>query len=144
MPGTGEASLPGVRQAEFLRATRIHVSDGDPPVMLLARDIDRAQAAQRLPVVGETTDAFREGTAPAWVSEAYADRYRVAPGTTIRLPIAGRNAEFTVAGVWRDYARQTGAVIVERAVYARLAGDDRVNDAESPTSPIAIATASSA
>jgi len=48
---------------------------------------------------------------------------------TIRLPIAGRSAEFTVAGVWRDYARQTGAVIVERAVYARLAGDDRVNDA---------------
>ncbi|MBK6396176.1 MAG: FtsX-like permease family protein [Betaproteobacteria bacterium] len=123
------ASLPGVRHAEFLRATRLQASDGDPPVTLLARDIDRAQAAQRLPVVGETTDAFREGTAPAWVSEAYADRYRVAPGTTIRLPIAGRNAEFTVAGVWRDYARQTGAVIVERTVYARLAGDDRVNDA---------------
>jgi len=123
------AGVPGVRRAEFLRATRLHVSDGDPPVVLLARDIDRSQAAQRLPVVGETTDALREGTAPAWVSESYADRYRVAPGMTIRLPIAGRNAEFTVAGVWRDYARQTGAVIVERGVYAQLAGNDRVNDA---------------
>jgi len=123
------ASLPGVGRAEFLRTTRISMGDDDPPVVLLARDIDRARAAERLPVVGETTDAIREGTAPAWVSEAFADRYRVAPGMTVRLPIAGRGVEFTVAGVWRDYARQTGAVIVERVVYARLAGDDRVNDA---------------
>ncbi len=123
------AALPGVRRAEFLRATRISVADGEPPVTLLARDVDRARAPERLPLVGPTADAPRPGPAPAWVSEAYADRFRATPGATIRLPIAGRDVEFTVVGVWRDYARQAGAVIVERGVYARLAGDDRVNDA---------------
>jgi putative ABC transport system permease protein len=36
---------------------------------------------------------------------------------------------FTVAGVWRDYARQQGAIAIERPVYERLTGDAWVNDA---------------
>jgi putative ABC transport system permease protein len=30
--------------------------------------------------------------------------------------------------VWRDYARQHGAIVIERPTYARLAGDARAND----------------
>jgi putative ABC transport system permease protein len=36
---------------------------------------------------------------------------------------------FTVAGVWRDYARQNGAVLIQREVYARLTGDIDASDA---------------
>jgi len=36
---------------------------------------------------------------------------------------------FSVAGVWRDYARQQGAVVIERSVYRRVTGDDTVNEA---------------
>jgi putative ABC transport system permease protein len=50
-------------------------------------------------------------------------------GETIRLPLAERLEPFTVAGVWRDYARQQGAIVVERALYTRLTGDAWVNDA---------------
>ena len=34
-----------------------------------------------------------------------------------------------VAGIWRDYARQHGAIVIDRADYVRLTGDERVNDA---------------
>ena len=31
-------------------------------------------------------------------------------------------------GVWRDYARQYGAIVIERADWLRLSGDRRIND----------------
>lgn len=123
------ADLDGVRRVEFQRSTRILVRAGDPPVALLARDLDRADAADRLPMVGASIAAFDDAAPPAWVSEAFAARYRLEPGAGFELPIAGRDARLTVAGIWRDYARQTGAVIVERRVWRALTGDDRVNDA---------------
>ncbi len=122
-------AIPGVRRAEFLRATRILVRDDEAPVTLIARDLDASTAAERLPIVGEPAATLDHALPPAWVSEAFADRYRVAPGDRIELPIGGRNAAFAVAGVWRDYARQTGTVVVEREVYRRLVGEDRVGDA---------------
>ena len=123
------AALPQVRHAEFLRVLRIVVRDDEPPVVLLARDLDRASAAERIALVGDAVAVRADAPPPAWVSESYADRFGAANGATITLPIAGRATAFTVAGLWRDYARQTGAVIVERNVYAKLAGDERVNDA---------------
>jgi putative ABC transport system permease protein len=48
---------------------------------------------------------------PIWVSEAVVDIYGMRPGQTVELPLAGvRMTAFKVAGVWRDYARQFGAV----------------------------------
>ena len=37
--------------------------------------------------------------------------------------------QFVVAGVFRDYARQHGAILIDRADYVALTGDRRVNDA---------------
>jgi putative ABC transport system permease protein len=120
--------LPQVRRAEFMRVVRVVVRGDEPPVTVLARDVDRASAGERIALVGDPVPVPAGGPPPAWISEAYADRFGAAPGATITLPIAGRATAFTVAGVWRDYARQTGAVIVERDVYATLSGDARVND----------------
>jgi len=123
------ASLPGVRRAEFMRVLRVVVRGDEAPIVLLARDVDRASASEHIALVGDAIDVPADGPPPAWVSEAYADRFGAAPGATITLPLAGRETAFTVAGLWRDYARQTGAVIVERASYVRLTGDARINDA---------------
>ena len=41
---------------------------------------------------------------------------------------AGRRRACAVRGVWRDYARQFGAVAIDDAAYRRLTGDTRVND----------------
>jgi putative ABC transport system permease protein len=35
----------------------------------------------------------------------------------------------TVAGVWRDYARQSGAIAIARDAYRAITGDERVTDA---------------
>jgi putative ABC transport system permease protein len=51
--------------------------------------------------------------------------YGAAPGTRLELPGVGA---VRVRGVWRDYARQFGAVAIDDAAYRRLTGDDRVND----------------
>jgi len=45
------------------------------------------------------------------------------------LPLAGRDASFRVAGVWRDYARQQGAVLIDRDRYIALTGDRDADDA---------------
>ena len=36
--------------------------------------------------------------------------------------------QFYVAGVWRDYARQFGAIVIARSDFARLTGDRRANE----------------
>lgn len=97
--------------------------------MLLARDIDPHDAAARLALVGTQASPAPDAPPPAWISEAVADTRALAPGRTLTLPIAGRSTAFTVAGVWRDYARQQGAVVIERARYRALTGDDTVNEA---------------
>jgi putative ABC transport system permease protein len=69
------------------------------------------------------------GLPPAWISEAVAQLYGYAPGAEIELPLARAPHRFVVAGIWRDYARQHGAIVIERARYQALTGDARANDA---------------
>ena len=48
-----------------------------------------------------------------------------------RAPVATdsiANQQFSVAGVWRDYARQFGAIALAQRDFERLSGDARVND----------------
>ena len=42
-------------------------------------------------------------------------------------PTAGAPTSF-VRGVWRDYARQYGAIVIAAADFRRLTGDERIND----------------
>ena len=51
------------------------------------------------------------------------------PALVLKFLLSGKNQTFIVAGVWRDYARQHGAIVIERETYAALSGDRRANDA---------------
>jgi putative ABC transport system permease protein len=123
------AGMPGVARAEFVRATSLSIAAGMPRVTLLARDIDRAHPEARLALVRTAAPPAPGAPPPAWISEAAADRFGWQPGAVVRLPLADRDVPFTVAGVWRDYARQQGAIVVERAAYVAATGDTRSNDA---------------
>jgi putative ABC transport system permease protein len=123
------AAVPGVERAEFVRSTALSIVAGAPRVTLLARDIDRAHPDTRLAIVRADATHVSDALPPAWISEAAADRFGWRPGDAIVLPLADRAVPFRVAGVWRDYARQQGAIVVERAVYAAATGDERSNDA---------------
>jgi len=123
------AAMPGVARAEFMRVTSVSVDPARPRIVLLARDIDPNDAGARLALVSEPATARENAPPPAWISEAVADLRALAAGRTFTLPIGGRDVTFTVAGVYRDYARQQGAVVIERARYRGLTGDDTVNEA---------------
>ena len=116
--------LPQVARAEFLRSGRIALDPARPPLVLIARD----RAATAFPLVGDAYAPQRADPPPVWVSEAVADLYHFLPGERISLPLAGTMRQFVVAGVFRDYARQHGAVLMDRGDYVALTGDRRIND----------------
>ena len=123
------AQLPGVRRVEFLRLQQLLLEPGRPRVTLLARSLPRENPAALLPLVGDAR-LPQPGDPPAlWASEAMVDLYGYAVGKVVELPLAGKLQRFTVAGIWRDYARQHGAVIMERELYFALSGDPNSNDA---------------
>jgi putative ABC transport system permease protein len=71
----------------------------------------------------------RSGDAPpVWVSEIAADFYGWRPGQRISLPIGGTPGVYTVSGIWRDYARQNGAISMNLGLYRSITGDPLVNE----------------
>jgi putative ABC transport system permease protein len=117
--------LPQLARAEFLRSARVTLDPARPPVALLAREAP----GESLPLLGPRHASRRGDPPPAWVSESVARRYGAQPGAHLKLPLGGEMREFKVAGVWRDYAREHGAIAIERKVYSALTGDARANDA---------------
>ncbi|NKI69605.1 FtsX-like permease family protein [Collimonas pratensis] len=129
------ATAAGVARADFLRTAPLTLDPARPPVILIARGIDAADPGRSLPLVGpqlptaEVTAAIAAGQTPVWVSEAMVDIYRYRLGQHLMLPLAGGSHPLVVAGIWRDYARQSGAIQLRLADYQRLSGDTDVTDA---------------
>jgi putative ABC transport system permease protein len=122
-------STAGVARAEFLRVDQITLDPERPPVALITRAIDPSQPATRLPLTGDAILPRPGDPHPIWVSEAMLDLYGFTPGKIVTLPLAGRQIPFLVAGVWRDYARQHGAIVLTQADYRSITGDELVSDA---------------
>ena len=125
--------LPGVERVGTLRITALQMDPAQPAVSLIAREL--SDVRQSLPLVGEPL-AVPAGFTPVYVSEAMLDLYGARPGQEFaRLGAAlahlhkeGPAPRFFVAGVWRDYARQFGAVMMDEREFVRLTGDTRIND----------------
>src|SRR5947207_1907709 len=81
-----------------------------PPLVLIARD----RAALAFPLVEKLPAVPAHSI---WVSEAVKDIYGFAPGMSVELPLLGKSHPFTIAGVFRDYARQHGAILIDRKDY---------------------------
>jgi putative ABC transport system permease protein len=117
-------ALPQLERVDFLRTGRILLDPARPALALLARD----RPERAFPLIGERHER-KPGDPPAvWVSEAVADVYGFSPSRVIQLPMNGKSVAVVVAGVFRDYARQHGAVLMDRQDYVELTGDRRVND----------------
>ncbi|MGB8882872.1 MAG: FtsX-like permease family protein [Azonexus sp.] len=128
------SAVNGVDRSSFTRHDSLRLVSGEAPVALIARPL--AADGSDLPLVG----AVRTGAQPAiWISEAMHDIYGWRPGQQVTLPLAGKAVNLHVAGVWRDYARQTGAVMIDLDDYRRLTGDLLINDAAISLAPGAAA-----
>ncbi|WP_427911691.1 ABC transporter permease [Ramlibacter sp. MMS24-I3-19] len=124
-------ATPGVARAATQRVRPLQFDPARPPVVLLARAIEHP--ARDLPLVG-ALHAVPAGRIAVYASEAMRDLYGALPGkplpqldAALGLSTAG-GSRFVVAGIWRDYVRQTGALLLDRRDYEGLTGDARAND----------------
>jgi len=122
------AAVPGVARAEFRRTRPLLLDPARPPVTLIARDSSARQVSEELPLVQRFGGALPDGAPPAWISEAVHDLYGYQPGARIDLPLGGQMRPFTVAGIWRDYARTFGAVVITRPTYIEITHDADANE----------------
>jgi putative ABC transport system permease protein len=116
-------ALPGVARVEFLREEHLLLDASRPRVVLLARPLIESEVATRLPLVDAPLTRPAGAPPPVWVNEAMVDLYGHTTGKIVTLPIAGSDAAFFVAGVWRDYGRPQGAVQIGLDRYVALTGD---------------------
>jgi putative ABC transport system permease protein len=129
------AQLDGVQRVQPLRQLSLLLDATRPPVVLIARPLDDPD--RDLPLIKPALPV-PAGHSGIYVSEAMVDLYDARPGTVFSplnasfkpLEQSGlaEPAIFFVAGVWRDYARQTGTITLDKRAYEALTGDNRAND----------------
>ncbi len=144
--------LPGVEHAQPMRATSLWLDPQRPAISLLLRPLHGPQA-QQLPWVGAApAQPVPAGMVAIYVSEAVATLYGVQAGqpwplldrafstgladgsaagadSTATAPTAGAaETHFFIAGIWRDYIRQFGAVAMDWGDYQQLTGDARMSE----------------
>ncbi|MES2422791.1 MAG: ABC transporter permease [Pseudomonadota bacterium] len=127
--------VPGVARLAVQRNSQLLLDPARPAVALIARDV--SDPAKNLALVGNP-HPVPPGRTAIYVSEAMVDLYGARPGADFPLlsasfmPVAGVDkaqiAPFFVAGVWRDYARQFGAIAIDQRDFLQRTGDARVND----------------
>ncbi|MBS1200314.1 MAG: h16 [Proteobacteria bacterium] len=117
------AALDGVRRVEFARQLSVYLEAGREPVQVIARRVSGESDFDGLPLVRGDLAAAPPGTARAWISEPVHDLYGLDVGHRFTLPLAGKAEMLTVAGIWRDYGRPGGAIVVDRDWYVATTGD---------------------
>ena len=128
------AAISGIARVELTLQQKILFRPEQPEVMLIARPIPFGRAAQVLPVTGDLSVQPRGITDPlpeVFVSEAMLDLYNWKPGEIKTLPVKASNGGYLsvwVAGVFRDYGRQHGSVVMDISVYQALTQDRRRTD----------------
>ncbi|MFM6985942.1 MAG: FtsX-like permease family protein [Hydrogenophaga sp.] len=133
---TAVSQVDGVARTEALRTEPLQLDPALPAVTLLVRPLAHGSGhnGQTLPLLAPALDTPRVEP-PAvriYVSEAVRDLYGIQPGQwwdTLHTAFPTATAtRFFVAGVWRDYARQHGSVVMDRSDHHRLGGEPGVQD----------------
>jgi len=127
--------LPGVKKLQAQRMLPLSLHSSLPAVALLAREL--GDPARSLPLLAPPLPV-PPGQIGVYVSEAVVDLHGAQVGQPLPTlskafwPLAlidkGPAAIFFVAGVWRDYARQSGSIAMDLADFRRLTNDQRAND----------------
>jgi putative ABC transport system permease protein len=125
------ARLGGVQRVTTVRTSQLLLDPARPAVALIARQLD--DPAKTLPLVGQAMPV-PPGQTGIYVSEAMVDLFGARPGTdfvinSMPAPVEyAQPATFFIAGVWRDYARQFGSIVMDQRDFERITGDHRAND----------------
>jgi putative ABC transport system permease protein len=123
------AQLPGIVQIHFRKNTPLRLAPDRPPIDWMATAVKDRNPTGILPMIGKILPA-PAGAIPVWVSEPAHLIYGYTPGQWVTLPVGDRNGRrFFIAGEWRDYGRQQGAIAMSLADYTQMTGDELRTDA---------------
>lgn len=146
------SQVAGVQRVQAQRLLPLQLVAERPPVVLMARDLSEPQRS--LPLLSEPLPT-PPGQVAVYVSEAVVDLHGARPGGAFAALVPALQGltrfgatvpvSFFVAGVWRDYAHQGGAIAIDKRAFEQLSGDRRANDLafwlKEPTQPQSVQTA---
>ena len=117
-------AMPEIRAVDTVREIGVNIRN-ERVSMVVVQGEDR----DRLAFVGggapRKQAAFHEPR-NVLVSEPFAHRYHVREGDLLPIPTPDGTIEFRVAGVYYDYARDSGIIAITRQNFVRYWHDDRV------------------
>lgn len=119
------AEIAGVVRFEFNRHQAVLVRPDWPEVMIMARPLPTNNPSEGVPLTGPLVD---NGKRPmVFASEAMQDLYGWKPGGSYTLSLASNApaVQLHVAGIYRDYGRQHGSIMMDIADFSALTGDSR-------------------
>jgi putative ABC transport system permease protein len=124
-------ALPGVARAEFLRAVDVSMRMDLPAVAVIGRSADSKPLSDSLPLVGTAVVSIsaptsKDGIISVFGSEAMVDLYGWKNGDIVPSPMGG--VDWRVAGIWRDYGRQHGAIAMDIKDLERITGNGSASD----------------
>ncbi len=113
------AADPEVLHRDLLRAVRVRL--GGRPTSVFGVEAALPEASARFRFLAGRDGAlagFRNGE--ILISEPLARRLGVAPGDSLTLPTPGGGHAARVAGIYRDYGNESGALFLDRGLMDRL------------------------
>jgi putative ABC transport system permease protein len=118
------AAVPGLAHVQFQRVISVRIDPARPAIAVMAHG-----GHASVPLIAGTDAPTPPGTTRALISEPLAWLYGWRQGEVHDLVIGGVPRRLFVAGTWRDYARQWGAIVVPLEDYRRFTGDATATEA---------------
>jgi putative ABC transport system permease protein len=122
------ARMPFVQAIDRVRGKDVLYED--TIIALGSGDFEVAARRGELPMLRGTpaaglTRALRENGVV--VSESFALKFKKKIGDVISLPTRQGTQRFPISAIYRDYSNDRGVVAMDRALFVRAFGDDRIN-----------------
>lgn len=119
-------TVNGIERMTTARFAQLALEASQPPLTLIARDLDPRRIEAEIWLTERSSASSADGI-PVWISESAADRFGLAPGMGLEVPLGDAPTRASVRGVWRDYEHPNGAILMERTAYVQLTGDHAIN-----------------
>ena len=120
------AQVPQVQKVETSRQRNIRLANDRPEVVLIAKPVNLQNPMQSVALVGKSTlpPSDIQKHLVVFGSEAMADLYGWRVGQEISLPLQAQGlTQVWVGGLYRDYGRQHGSVVMSTTDYEAITGD---------------------
>ncbi|MFZ9406052.1 MAG: ABC transporter permease [Burkholderiaceae bacterium] len=120
---------PELARLQAMQTLELQARPDEPAIALLVRHTDPEAPLSELPLTGPRISP-PTGLIPVWASEPLARRWSLKAGSRLELdPVRpDPQGRFFVTGIWRDYARQHGALAIDATHWIALGGESLVTD----------------